>query len=114
MQERNLVSLPLKRSHHKSSHMTTLIILKRFEFTPNLLRSGVLVADSSEKVKEAVYFARGAPTSIEELVGQSRIPSNFQQVSLHVSMIGLKFSRQDCYMLYLKHILKHLYWLAAV
>ena len=79
LQDRNVVSLPLQRKGHRS-HMTTLTILKRFDFTAHLLRSGVLALDSCGHSHEAVYFARGAPSAIEQLVGLNTLPPDYQQV----------------------------------
>ena len=80
LQERNLVSLPLKPKNKKSAHLTTLTILRRFEFRSQLLRSGVLARDSAMPADDAYFFTRGAPGAIEQVVGADRVPSNYCQV----------------------------------
>ena len=59
-----------------------LKILKRFEFEPQLLRSGVIVTDSAGSSEEMVFFVRGAPTSIEELISHAAMPHQTRQVCL--------------------------------
>ena len=81
MQGRNLVSLPLKRSRHRSAHITTLTILKRCEFQQNLLRSGILAVDSAARLNEVAFFIRGAPSSIAQVLGRSSIPDAYYQVT---------------------------------
>lgn len=80
VQDRNVVALPLKHANDKSATQTTLQLLKRFEFESQLLRSGVLAADSAAPEDEAVYFVRGAPAAIEDLVGRAQVPLDYRQV----------------------------------
>lgn len=77
LQDRNLVSLPLRLAHQRSASMTTLTILKRFEFESQLSRSGVLAVDSTG---DEVFFIRGAPSSIEQLLVRGNIPKDYRQV----------------------------------
>ena len=60
--------------------MTTLTVLKRFEFESQLLRSGVLAVDSAGHSDEALIFIRGAPACIEQIVGKDQVPSDYRQV----------------------------------
>ena len=54
--------------------------LKRFEFESQLLRSGVLAVDSAGPSDEAVIFIRGAPSCIEQLLGNNQVPNDYHQV----------------------------------
>ena len=67
---------------HKSTRITVLTILKRFEFDPRLLRSGVLALDSACHPKEIMFFVRGAPSSVRHLIPTRLLPPNYQQVWL--------------------------------
>ena len=81
MQERNTVALPLYRGKHRSAHTTTLNILRRFEFESSLMRSGAVCVDSEGPLGSALLFVRGAPSTVEHLVGTGRIPADFRQVT---------------------------------
>lgn len=78
-QERDVVALPLRHETGKDAQITCLAVMKRFEYQPQLLRSGVLAADYSSPGKAHLYI-RGAPSAIEQLIGPSYLPSNFDQV----------------------------------
>ena len=80
LQGRNVVTLPLKLKDQKSACVTTLTIIKRFEFESQLLRSGVLAVASAGSADEVLFFVRGAPASIEQLLGRKGVPHNFRQV----------------------------------
>lgn len=75
-----MVLQPLKLKGKKVACATTLQVLKRFEFEPQLLRSGVLAVDPAGTPDEAVVFIRGAPASIEQIVGKDRVPADYCQV----------------------------------
>ena len=79
-QDRNLVALPLKLWNQKSTRVTNLTILRRFEFRSQLLRSGVIARGSAESSDRAFFFIRGAPEAIEQVVSPSRIPADYRQV----------------------------------
>ena len=81
MQGRNLVSLPLRRGHQHSAHITTLTILKRCDFQQHLLRSGILALDSAARPNEVALFIRGAPSSIAQVLKRRRIPDAYYQVT---------------------------------
>lgn len=74
------MALPLKLKSQQSARMTSLKVLKRFEFESQLLRSGVLVADSAGSSDEAIFFVRGAPSCIEQLLGKDQVPADYHQV----------------------------------
>ena len=80
LQDRNVVALPLKSKDQKSACMTTLTIIKQFEFEAQLLRSGVLAVASAGSTDEVLFFVRGAPASIEQLLGSKSIPHDYRQV----------------------------------
>ena len=60
--------------------MTVLTILQRFEFEPGLLRSGVIVSDSAGPPDEMLFFVRGAPAAIEQLINRASTPQTYRQV----------------------------------
>ena len=91
LQERNLVALPLQPQGSSSAHMAHLVILRRFEFRPQLLRSGVVVRASMGPPNDAQLFIRGASAAVEQLVGPDNIPADYQQVDarMRVCMYAL-------------------------
>ena len=70
------MSVPLRRG----SGVTVVKVLKRFQFEPSLMRSGVVVADRDKPAMAPLLFVRGAPNKIEELVRGGISPPDFQQV----------------------------------
>lgn len=82
VQDRNLVSLPMKASSQKSARMTLLTVLKRFEFDPRLLRSGVLAVNSTRPGGEIMVFVKGAPSAIRHLIPTEVLPQDYQEVWL--------------------------------
>ena len=83
LQDRNMVSLPLQATHGRQSRQTSLHILKRFEFEPSLMRSGVVAVEHRHDVCAAhgVLIIKGAAAVIEQLVGSSRLPANYRKVT---------------------------------
>ena len=75
-----MVSLPQICPPLKSARMTVLTILQRFEFESQLLRSGVIAMSSAGHPCEMVFFVRGAPASVEQLIRHDQIPHNYRQV----------------------------------
>lgn len=82
MQDRDLVALPLRLPSQRSAQATTLTILKRFEYQSQMLRSGVVAVDSFSPSGVAQLFIRGAPAAIQQVLGRSKLPSNFRQVCI--------------------------------
>ena len=83
LQVRNLISVPMVLASQKTSGkfgMVVLAILRRFEFEPQLMRSGVIVNDTAGSPDEHLFFIKGAPGPVAQLIHSSRIPSNFRQV----------------------------------
>ena len=85
LQERNLVALPLKPQNCRSALIAHLIILRRFEFRSQLLRSGVIAKDPDHR--KSYFFVRGAPGAIEQLVGADIVPASYRQVCQADSLI---------------------------
>ena len=83
MQDRNLVSLPLRLKIGRPASLTKLQVLKRFEFESRLMRSGVVAVDSDEDPNTALLFVRGAPAKVEQLIKGGVLPPNYHQVGLH-------------------------------
>ena len=94
MQERDLVTLPSFRS----SGMTTLKVLKRFEFEASLMRSGVIAVDRAKPRSPALLFVRGAPNKVQGLVSDDSLPPDFHQVFLQLSSLqaDLSASHMPC------------------
>ena len=81
LQERNLVSLPLRLQSGMPASLTKLQVLKRFEFESCLMRSGVVAVDPEGPPHTALLFVRGAPAKIEQLVKGGVLPDDYRQVS---------------------------------
>lgn len=76
MQERNVIAVPLHSN--RAAQVTTLRILRRFEFEAPLMRSGAVCDDGDSA--SAVLFVRGAPSAIEPLIAPDKLPIDFRQV----------------------------------
>lgn len=76
------MSLPGKVAVHRSPSITILTIVKRFEFAPQLLRSGAIVCSSVDPPDQMLFFVRGAPATIEQLVHHGSLPHDYRQVSV--------------------------------
>ena len=109
LQGRNVVALPLKLKDQKSACVTTLTIMKRFEFESQLLRSGVLAVASAGSTDEVLFFVKGAPASIEHLLGRGSVPPSYRQVCLprlHISSMHTVIScaKMRCQLLTLSEL----------
>ena len=80
LQERNLVALPLNCGHKISDQVVTLQVLRRFEFDPALMRSGVVAVDC-EDPETGLVFVRGAPSVVEQLVRGGHMPVDYRQAN---------------------------------
>lgn len=78
-----MVSLPLQATHGKQERQATLHILKRFEFEPALMRSGVVAVEHHHGVSAAhgVLIIKGTAAVIGQMVGSDRLPANYRKVS---------------------------------
>ena len=77
-----MVTLPLQTTHGRRTRQATLQILKRFEFEPSLMRSGVVAVelDNSKPLSDGLLIIKGATAVIEQQVGSDRLPSSYRQV----------------------------------
>ena len=85
LQKRDLVTLPLGEgvaapNPHKPAVPTTLQVLKRFDFEPGLMRSGVIATHSQGPPGTALLFVKGAPGMVKPLVRKEVLPADFDQV----------------------------------
>ena len=81
VQDREHVVLPRRPDQACTAWVAKLSIAKVMEFTSQTLRSGVVVwADDGPK-GAALFFLRGAPAVIRDLVQPSSVPADFSQVS---------------------------------
>ncbi len=83
MQGRDAIALPLKDNAHprKPAALRTLQVLKRFDFEPTLMRSGIVARAEHGTSRGAVMlFVKGAPSRIKPLLRGDSVPDDFQQV----------------------------------
>ena len=61
-------------------------ILKRFEFEPSLMRSGVVAAEGrhGRPTAHGVLIIKGAAAVIERMVGSDKLPHNYRKVRLKI------------------------------
>ena len=64
-------------------------ILKRFEFEPSLMRSGVVAVERShgKRVSTGVLIVKGAAPAIEQQIGADRLPPNYRKVTIAVMIV---------------------------
>ena len=81
IQERDVVSLPLraKSTPRAAAVPARFQVLKRFDFEPRLMRSGVIAAQHNGT---ALLYVKGAPGMIKPLLREEPLPPDFQQVRL--------------------------------
>ena len=75
------MALPLNCGHKISDQVVTLQVLRRFEFDPALMRSGVVAVDCDDP-DTGLVFVRGAPSVVEQLVRRGHVPADYRQASL--------------------------------
>lgn len=80
--DRETVVLPRKPDQICRASLAKLSIMKVMEFTPQTLRSGVVVRSNDGPKGSALLFLRGAPAVIRNLVQPASVPANFNQVCL--------------------------------
>lgn len=97
-----MVTLPLQTTHGRQHRQATMHILKRFEFEPSLMRSGVVAVERShgKLVSKGVLIIKGAAPAIEQQIGTDRLPPNYRKVTIAVMIamsVPLPQQRQsDC------------------
>ena len=83
MQGRDTIALPLRDNANprEPAALRKLQVLKRFDFEPTLMRSGVVArAEHSTSHGAALLFVKGAPGRIKPLLRGDSVPDDFQQV----------------------------------
>ena len=65
---------------HKPAALTTLQVLKCFNFEPGLMRSGVIATQPEGPPGTALLFVKGAPGMVKPLVRHETLPHDFDQV----------------------------------
>ena len=82
MQDRATVVLPRQPTRsHPSSSLAELSVVRVLEFSSNSLRSGVVVVSKGMPKGSALFFLKGAPVVIRQLVQSASVPANFDQVA---------------------------------
>ena len=82
MQGRDVIALPLRDNANprKPAALRTLQVLKRFDFEPALMRSGIMArAERSSSHGSALLYVKGAPSKIKPLLRGASVPDDFQQ-----------------------------------
>ncbi|KAL0028992.1 hypothetical protein WJX77_010388 [Trebouxia sp. C0004] len=80
---RDAIALPLRdNAHpHEPAALRTLQVLKRFDFEPTLMRSGIVArAEHGTSHSTVLLFVKGAPSRIKPLLRGDSVPDDFQQV----------------------------------
>ena len=83
MQGRDAIALPLRDNANprEPAALKTLQVLKRFNFEPSLMRSGIIArAQHGTSHGAALLFVKGAPSRIKPLLRGDSVPDDFQQV----------------------------------
>ncbi|DBB14077.1 TPA: hypothetical protein ACH3X3_001037 [Trebouxia sp. C0006] len=80
--ERNIVTLPLQTTRGRQNRHTTLHILKRFEFEPSLMRSGVVAVEhhKGKHATDGLLIIRGAAAVIERMIDKDVLPPEYRQL----------------------------------
>ena len=83
MQDRQTLTCPRKADKTFTSNMVRLNILEVLDFSPQTLKSGVLVRSDDSPAGEALLFMRGAPLAIKRTVMgmAASVPANFDEVT---------------------------------
>ena len=75
------MALPLRLGQKSAGQVTTLRVLRRFEFDPAVMRSAVVAVDCDDPDR-GMFFVRGAPSVVEQLVRGGQVPPDYRQASL--------------------------------
>lgn len=78
------MTLPLQAKHAGRARQATLQILKRFEFEPSLMRSGVVAVEQphGKSAAHGVLIIKGAAAVIQHMVDSEKLPHNYREVWL--------------------------------
>ena len=89
IQDREHVVLPRQPDRTSSALLAKLAITKVMEFTSETLRSGVVVWSDDGPQGSALLFLRGAPAVIRNLVEETTVPEDFNQVGESCAQAGV-------------------------
>ena len=83
-QGRNTICLPLRASRGESASQVQLEVLRRFEFDPRLMMSGVLAKrQSSTHCEREQVLIKGGVHEVSQLTELESLPTDWVQVQLH-------------------------------
>lgn len=73
------MTLPLQAKRGGQARQATLQILKRFEFEPSLMRSGVVAVEQrhGRLAADGVLIIKGAASVIQNMVGSDNLPQEY-------------------------------------
>jgi len=74
------VALPRKPDQHSGSRQAELHILRVLEFNPENLKCGAVALSNDAPLGAALFFVKGPPLVIKELVQPSTVPHDFDEV----------------------------------
>jgi len=75
------VALPRKPDQHSGSRQAKLRILRVLEFNPENLKCGAVAFSNDAPLGAALFFVKGPPLVIKELVQLSTVPHDFDEVT---------------------------------
>ncbi len=78
------MALPRKPNQHSRSRQAELRILRVLDFNPETLKCGSVALSNDAPPGAALFFVKGPPLVIKELVQPSTVPQDFDQV-IHLS-----------------------------
>ncbi|KAL0049927.1 hypothetical protein WJX82_000871 [Trebouxia sp. C0006] len=78
--DRESVALPRKPDQHSGSRQAELHILRVLEFNPENLKCGAVALSNDAPLGAALFFVKGPPLVIKELVQPSTVPHDFDEV----------------------------------
>ena len=74
------MALPRKPDQHSGSRQAELQILRVLEFNPENLKCGAVALSNDAPLGAALFFVKGPPLVIKELVQPSTVPHDFDEV----------------------------------
>ena len=75
------MALPRKPDQHSGSRQAELHILRVLEFNPENLKCGAVALSNDAPLGAALFFVKGPPLVIKELVQPSTVPHDFDEVT---------------------------------
>ena len=81
VQGRNTICLPLRASRKESARQVQLEIMRRFEYDPKMMMSGVIAkSKSSTHCERAQVLIKGASYEVSQLADPDSLPKDWAQV----------------------------------